>query len=481
MIPTVGSLSLGGGTSPAGRHVSDAVLEVGDLVDLYRRRDATRDPVGQQDLTLVERAVRTEVANHLLVQRMPRLVAELLDAAADDVSADTATDIEKATNADLRVFEAVERCKAVLDAVGLEALARLQADIEASERARFAELGGAVPPGWLDAAELTTMEVTTATGLGSHDIHARLSLATAPTATAAELRWRLRAGSVTLHRASTIYAETRTLPDDAGLEIVDAVLREKDGAPPSSSLFRQRLSRACLAADREAAERRREARRRRRGAYAEIDPDGLGALHVTNDADKIIASMERVDAIARAARLSGDSRNLDALRADVITDILMFGWPSPSEMPAHCAGDAVHGRCGRCGRETAGLGRHRSGTARPVSEFSAQERTLVQEPAAAAGGESARVDVQEPAAAAGGESARVDVQEPAAAAGGEPLGVPVLADHTPPQADSTSLTSSTTGSPVSAGTLLPASASSSRSAPSSEPRMRHAKCPATAG
>src|SRR4051812_19394938 len=108
MSPTVGSLSLGGGRSPAGGHVSDAVLEVGDLVDLYRRRDATRDPVRQQDLTLVERAVRTEVANHLLVQRMPRLVAELLDAAADDVSADTATDIETAANADLRVFEAVE-------------------------------------------------------------------------------------------------------------------------------------------------------------------------------------------------------------------------------------------------------------------------------------------------------------------------------------------------------------------------------------
>jgi len=356
MTTTVDALPLGVTTSPAGRHVSDAVLEVGDLVDLYRRRDETRDPVGQQDLTLVERAVRTGVAQHLLVQRVPRLVAELLDATADDVSADTATDIEQATNADLRVFEAVERCKAVLDAVGLEALARLQADIESSERARFAELGGAVPPGWLDDAELTAMEVTTATGLGSHDIHARLSLATARTATAAELRRRLQAGSVTLHRASTIYAETRTLPDDAGLEIVDAVLREKDGAPPSPSLFRQRLSRACLAADREAAQRRREARLRRRGAYAEIDPDGQGALHVTNDADKIIASMERVDAIARAARQAGDSRNLDALRADVITDILMFGWPSTFEMAAHCADTPSTTSGPDTGRATAGAG-----------------------------------------------------------------------------------------------------------------------------
>jgi hypothetical protein len=195
-------------------------------------------------------------------------------------------------------------------------------------------VGHTKPAGWLDAAELAAMEVTTATGLGSHEIHSRLGLATCRTATAAELRSRLQSGAVSLHRACTIHSETRTLPEDAGLEIVDTVLREKDGAPPSPSLFRQRLSRACLAADRDAAERRRAARRRRRGAYALIEPDGLGALHVTNDADKIIAAMERVDAIARAARQGGDSRDLDSLRADVITDILMFGWPSTSEMPA---------------------------------------------------------------------------------------------------------------------------------------------------
>ncbi|HET8989049.1 MAG TPA: HNH endonuclease signature motif containing protein [Humibacillus sp.] len=315
-------------------HVSDAVLDVADLVDLYRARDATRVSMSQQHLTLAERVIRTGIAQHVLAQRVPLLMAELLDAAADDIASARATDLEEQANADLRVFEAVERCKAVLDAVGLAALARLQSDIESSEQGRAAEQASKKPPGWLDPAELTTMEVTTATGLGSHDIHARLGLATARTAPAGELRSRLQVGAVSLHRACTIHAETRALPDDAGLDIIDAVLREKDGAPPSPSLFRQRLSRACLAADRDAAERRREARRRRRGAFADIDPDGLGSLHVTNNADKIIAAMERVDAIARAARQGGDPRDLDTLRADVITDILMFGWPSTSEMPA---------------------------------------------------------------------------------------------------------------------------------------------------
>jgi hypothetical protein len=310
----------------------DAVLDVDDLVGLYARRDATRHALKQQDLSLAERVVRAGVAEHVITRRLPGLVAELMEAAADDVGAGRTTDLESQANADLRVVEAVERCKAVLDAVGLEALARLQRDIESSELRRSADLGQTKPVGWLDAPDLTAMEVTTATGLGDHDIHARLALATSATAPAAELRSRLRAGALSLHRACTLHAETRQQPAEVGLEIIESVLRDKDGAPPSPSLFRQRLTRACLAADRDAGERRREARRRRRGAFALIDPDGLGALHVTNDADKIVAAMERVDAIARAARAGGDARNLDTLRADVVTDILMFGWPSPAEV-----------------------------------------------------------------------------------------------------------------------------------------------------
>jgi hypothetical protein len=55
----------------------------------------------------------------------------------------------------------------------------------------------------------------------------------------------------------------------------------------------------------------------------------MGVLTVVNDADKIIAAMERADAVARAARQAGDLRNLDSLRADVITDTLIFGRADP--------------------------------------------------------------------------------------------------------------------------------------------------------
>ncbi|MFC7595009.1 HNH endonuclease [Terrabacter sp. GCM10028922] len=314
----------------AASHRADAVLDVSDLADLYRVRAAQRVPVARHDLSLVERAVRREVAQTVLDHQLPVLVAELVSAATDDLSPAPPTDAETMADAELRVVEAVERCKAVLDGLALEALARLESGIEASDRARFAELGRATPPGWVSAETLTTLEVSTATGLGQQTVQTRLQLATARTPGAADLRARLRRGTVSLHRACTIQAEIAGLPAEVGPSIIASTLRPKDEAPPSPTLFRQRLTRSCLAADRQAVERRRAARRRR-GAHARIDPDGMGVLTVVNDADKIVAAMERADAVARAARQAGDPRNLDSLRADVITDTLIFGDPDPAQ------------------------------------------------------------------------------------------------------------------------------------------------------
>ncbi|KRF39471.1 HNH endonuclease signature motif containing protein [Terrabacter sp. Soil810] len=292
-------------------------------------------PLRQRDLSLLERTLRKQVAESLLAHVVPALVSELLEAVGDDLSPaqpdEARSDLEALADAELRVVESVERCKSVLDAIGLESLARLRSTIESSELARFADLGRPRPPGWVDADELTAMEVSTATGLGTQEVRARLDLATAGTPGAADLRRRLQRGAVTLYRACTIQSELAALPPECGPGIVEAALRSKDDAPPSPTLFRQRLTRACLAADREAAERRRAARRRR-GAHARIDRDGLGVLTVVNDADKIVAAMERADAVARAARAQGDPRDLDSLRADVITDTLMFGWPESTDI-----------------------------------------------------------------------------------------------------------------------------------------------------
>src|SRR6476661_6737031 len=270
---------------------ADAILEVGQLVDLFRARATRRTPLRQRSLPMLERAVRRHVAETLLADVVPALLGELLEAGADDLAPLGAegvlTDLEAQADADLRTVELVERCKAVLDAAGLEALARLRSTIESSELARSAALGHSKPKGWIEADELTAMEVSTATGLGQQHVGVRLQLALSRTPGASALRSRLKQGTVSLYRACTVFSEIAALPPECGAGIVESVLRPKDGAPPSPTLFRQRLTRACLAADREAAERRRAARHRR-GAHAQLDSDGLGTLTVVNDADKIV-------------------------------------------------------------------------------------------------------------------------------------------------------------------------------------------------
>ena len=351
-----------GDSLPGCAHDGDVVLDLDRLSQLFRSRGARRTPLRQRDLPMLERVLRQQVAESLLTHVVPGLLGELLEAASDDLSpvapANVLSDLEAQADFELRTVESVERWKSVMDAAGLEGLARLHSTIESSELARSVELGQEKPRGWIEADELTAMEVSTATGLGQQDVRVRLDLSLSRTPGASALRSRLQRGSVSLYRACTIFREIAALPPECGAGVVDAVLRPKDGAPPSPTLFRQRLTRACLAADREAGERRRAARRGRRGAHAQLDNDGLGTLTVVNDADKIVAAMERADAAARAARAAGDPRDLDSLRADVITDTLMFGWPcSADETPAWASGQESDGTsCGTdvgadaCGR-----------------------------------------------------------------------------------------------------------------------------------
>ena len=124
---------------------------------------------GPSRRSLLERSLRRDIARHVLDEQLPDLLAELVEAAADDLSVpartDTLTDAEAQSDAELRIIEAVEHAKAVLDAAGLQALARLRSCIESTELARAADLGARTPAGWLDADRLTMLEVTTATGL----------------------------------------------------------------------------------------------------------------------------------------------------------------------------------------------------------------------------------------------------------------------------------------------------------------------------
>ena len=188
------------------------------------------------------------------------------------MDADSDADVfAAALEADLRVLEAVERAKAALDAIGLEALARMDATAAAELGARHAQSWVDRTP--LSARELVVSEVATATGLSVPEVGRRVELATAPAARSGFLREELAAGRTTLSRATRLVAETTSLSDEAADGVVRRVLAPtRDGAGLSPSLFAQRLRRGLLsvpAGDVDEAARRRQVRSRV-GAFAAV-------------------------------------------------------------------------------------------------------------------------------------------------------------------------------------------------------------------
>ena len=254
------------------------------------------------------------------------VVEALTRATVDPASAES---LQAAMDAELRVVEAVERAKAALDAQALDALARMQSLAESMVAAGPVE-ARAVP---VCREELVAMEVATATGLSQREVAVRAELATGPAARFGRLRELLTEGTVSLRRACQVVEETRHLEHDAVQRLVESVfMPTRDGAGLSADLFRQRLRRAVLRADADAATAaaRRRAARKRNGAHAQIFDDGTGQLTIRNDADKIAAAIDRADAAARAARAAGDPRSLDQLRADFLTGAASYGQPCPS-------------------------------------------------------------------------------------------------------------------------------------------------------
>ncbi|MEO7785616.1 MAG: hypothetical protein ABIR97_13705, partial [Terracoccus sp.] len=154
-------------------------------------------------------------------------------------------DFAAALDADLKVVEAVERAKAALDGIGLEALARMDATASAELGARHAQSWVDRTP--LSAREVVVSEVATATGLSISDVGRRVELATAPVGRSGFLREELAAGRTTLARATRLVAETTSLSDEAADSVARRVLAPtRDGAGLSPSLFAQRLRRGLL-------------------------------------------------------------------------------------------------------------------------------------------------------------------------------------------------------------------------------------------
>jgi hypothetical protein len=150
---------------------------------------------------------------------------------------------------------------------------------------------------------------------------------------AVTLSWRLRAtgaalaaGRIDLTRAQLIATATTVLDDDAARTVEAAVL--PGAAWKTTAQLRKRLRHALIAADPNAADRRRDNAERHAQVCLYGDDDGTATLTGTGlPAVEAAAAMARITAIARAMKAAGQSGGLDLHRARVMIGLLLGTLP----------------------------------------------------------------------------------------------------------------------------------------------------------
>src|SRR4030081_2751766 len=147
-------------------------------------------------------------------------------------------------------------------------------------------------------------------------------------------------GAIDVPKARVMCDAVVGLDQATARQVVDQVI---DAAPGlTTGQLRVRLVRLVLAADPEAVKRRAACRLSGRRVAARLTDDGLGDLCGYDlPPHRVAAAMERLTAIARAAKNDGDLRRIDQLRADVMLDLVVgdgvaVGDPiTPSTLPDH--------------------------------------------------------------------------------------------------------------------------------------------------
>jgi hypothetical protein len=164
----------------------------------------------------------------------------------------------------------------------------------------------------------------------------------------------LRAGLIDYAKAKVIAQGTSATTR----EIAELVERQVLDAAPgqTTSQLRAKVARAVMAADPEAAERRRKTAEAQRDVHCHEERDGSGTATIAGrnlPADQAVAAVNRLNAIARAFKADGDTRRLGAIRADVLL-AMMLGLlpaqpPSGDEAASVPDAQAASGRAGQRG------------------------------------------------------------------------------------------------------------------------------------
>ncbi|MGH3907192.1 MAG: DUF222 domain-containing protein, partial [Pseudonocardiaceae bacterium] len=171
-----------------------------------------------------------------------------------------------------------------------------------------------------DLEEFVTAEVAPVLHLSRGAASARLDLATRLSTRLPDTLAALHSGVIDLPKARAISDATEVLDTPATTAVQARVLPK---APTQTvGELRAALSRAVLAADPHAAERRHRTARGERRVQLHPHPDGMGALWALLPADEATAAYARLDMLARDLP-ADDPRGMDARRADVLTDLLL--------------------------------------------------------------------------------------------------------------------------------------------------------------
>jgi hypothetical protein len=137
----------------------------------------------------------------------------------------------------------------------------------------------------------------------------------------------LAAGDIDLARAKVICEELSHLDIEEARVVADTVLAL---APElTTGQIRVRTRRLCVSVDPEEAAKRYGLGLDGRRLVLESSPDGTATiLGIGLPADRAAEAMNRLHSLAEAARLAGDERTADQVRADVFLDVLTGRNPS---------------------------------------------------------------------------------------------------------------------------------------------------------
>jgi hypothetical protein len=137
-----------------------------------------------------------------------------------------------------------------------------------------------------------------------------------------ELLPEMLAGRLDVPRAVAFLDITRGLTPETARKVTERMLPEAGGL--TTRQLRAKLRRQAIRLDPEAARARHARPAAERKVVASANADGTASLTGSRlPRDGTDAAMERLTALARAAQEAGDTRCLDALRADLMLELLL--------------------------------------------------------------------------------------------------------------------------------------------------------------